>query len=128
MGALDDLGAAHGAKLLRIAGSVEEWEGRAAAADETARAACEEAVESALAAVDLASVDQTARAAGEAGCVPLGQRLDKLVARLDARPWSEALDVSDEVSELRLELASHRRKLERVSRLVAGSSRSEEEA
>ena len=56
------------------------------------------------------------------------ERLDKLVARLDARPWSEALDVSDEVSELRLELASHRRKLERVSRLVAGSSRSEEEA
>ena len=120
VGALDDLGAAHGAKLLRIAGSVEEWEGRAAAADEAARAACEEAVESALAAVDLASVDRTARAAGEAGCVPLGHRLDKLVARLDARPWSEALDVSDEVSELRLELASHRRKLERVSRLVAG--------
>ena len=68
------------------------------------------------------------RATSQAGCVPLGQRLDKLVARLDAQPWSEALDVSDEVSELRLELASHRRKLERVSRLVAGSSRSEEEA
>ena len=113
--ALDDLGAAQGAKLLRVASVVDEWEAMEwKSMDEWAARASQAGVDAASEA--LQQMQAEVAAAAEAAIAPFTERLNlaeqsssetaaELTRRLDEQPWAHALELSDEVDALRSELA-----------------------
>ena len=125
---VDDLGAAQGAKLFRVSGVVEEWEASAALAAEASHAAAREAgIEAASETVG--RMREEAAAAATNAVAPIASQVqlaedgnraatDELRRRLDERPWAAALELSEDVDAMRRELASSRRKVEQMSRLL----------